>query len=208
MAKDYNDITLALAAVAQACGLVTDIAYTGAVNDKNYHIMIDSIFALDTPSVTTLYGQLENLNYGLNNLRKILGEASDKATLDMRNYFASIIHLERQFMSNKKLIKTMSEGIKLGQSKRDYFTHYHQNIIAFLADLYKKTIGQLSLKIKITGRPEYLHVQENADKCRALLLAAVRAAVLWHQVGGSRWQIVFSRGKLSDTAAKLLVAED
>jgi high frequency lysogenization protein len=34
-----------------------------------------------------------------------------------------------------------------------------------------------------------------ANRIRACLLAGVRAARLWRQVGGSRWQLIFSRGR-------------
>ncbi|MEK7758734.1 MAG: DUF489 family protein, partial [Pseudomonadota bacterium] len=43
-----------------------------------------------------------------------------------------------------------------------------------------------------------------ADKVRAALLAGIRSAVLWRQLGGRRWQLLFSRGKLARTAAELL----
>jgi high frequency lysogenization protein len=42
------------------------------------------------------------------------------------------------------------------------------------------------------------------EKVRALLLAGIRAAVLWRQVGGSRLQILFSRAKIKAAAEKIL----
>ncbi|MCW9047867.1 MAG: DUF489 family protein, partial [Gammaproteobacteria bacterium] len=44
----------------------------------------------------------------------------------------------------------------------------------------------------------------NANKVRALLFAAVRSAVLWRQCGGSRWQLLLSRKKYIESAARLL----
>ena len=42
------------------------------------------------------------------------------------------------------------------------------------------------------------HLQQpnNAAKIRALLLTGIRAARLWRQLGGHRWQLLFSRRKL------------
>jgi high frequency lysogenization protein len=54
------------------------------------------------------------------------------------------------------------------------------------------------------GSHRVLHARENMDKVRALLLAGVRAAVLWKQVGGSRIQILFSRTKIKAAAEKIL----
>ncbi|MNJ04984.1 High frequency lysogenization protein HflD [compost metagenome] len=42
----------------------------------------------------------------------------------------------------------------------------------------------------------FLQQASNASKIRALLLAGIRAARLWRQLGGHRWQLVFSRRKL------------
>ncbi|MEO6102953.1 MAG: DUF489 family protein, partial [Pseudoxanthomonas sp.] len=39
---------------------------------------------------------------------------------------------------------------------------------------------------------------------RAILLAAVRSAVLWRQLGGSFWDLVFSRRAMADTASEWL----
>jgi high frequency lysogenization protein len=38
------------------------------------------------------------------------------------------------------------------------------------------------------------------------LLAAIRAAVLWRQMGGSYWDFFFSRGKMTKAAKELLIA--
>lgn len=50
------------------------------------------------------------------------------------------------------------------------------------------------------------HLQDsrNADKVRALLLAGIRSAMLWRQLGGRRWQLLFSRRKLLDQLYPLL----
>ncbi|HAL7526237.1 TPA: DUF489 family protein, partial [Escherichia coli] len=39
---------------------------------------------------------------------------------------------------------------------------------------------------------------------RATLLAGIRAAVLWHQVGGGRLQLMFSRNRLTTQAKQIL----
>lgn len=41
-------------------------------------------------------------------------------------------------------------------------------------------------------------------KVRATLLAGIRAAVLWQQVGGGRLQLMFSRARLVKEAKQIL----
>ena len=77
-----------------------------------------------------------------------------------------------------------------------------------LADLYKQTLSQLSFRIRVTGNPTYLQNAATADKVRAILLSGIRAAILWRQVGGRRWQLLFSRRRYSDICRDLLTESD
>jgi high frequency lysogenization protein len=56
----------------------------------------------------------------------------------------------------------------------------------------------------VNGEQQYLSNPDNVNRIRALLLAGIRAGVLWHQVGGRRWHILFNRKGLVDTASQLL----
>jgi high frequency lysogenization protein len=47
---------------------------------------------------------------------------------------------------------------------------------------------------------------ENQHRIRALLLAGIRAAWLWRQVGGSRWRVLFGRTALLEAAREYLRA--
>jgi high frequency lysogenization protein len=56
----------------------------------------------------------------------------------------------------------------------------------------------------VRGEPVYLQNPDNQNRIRALLLAGVRAAWLWRQVGGSRWKILFARKRLLAAADEYL----
>lgn len=66
-------------------------------------------------------------------------------------------------------------------------------MVARLADIYSNTISQLCSRIMIKGDQAHLSNVDNAAKIRALLLAGIRAALLWRQAGGDRWKLIFSR---------------
>ena len=59
-------------------------------------------------------------------------------------------------------------------------------------------------RILVRGEQNYLRNNDNAAKIRALLLAGIRAAVLWQQLGGSRWTLFWSRRKYVATAKKFI----
>jgi high frequency lysogenization protein len=58
----------------------------------------------------------------------------------------------------------------------------------------------------IKGDQAHLSNVDNAAKIRALLLAGIRAALLWRQAGGDRWKLIFSRSAMQKEAQQLLKA--
>ena len=89
----------------------------------------------------------------------------------------------------------------------EHFHVTHENVIANLADIYSETISQIPPKIMVSGESHYLSNTDQANKIRALLLAGMRSAVLWAQLGGSRWQILLRRRRFSQEARRILTEE-
>ncbi len=67
---------------------------------------------------------------------------------------------------------------------------------AQLARIYQQTISTLGKRIQVTGDPRVLQQEHVAERIRALLLAGVRLAWLWHQLGGRRWHLILRRRAL------------
>ena len=77
-------------------------------------------------------------------------------------------------------------------------------MVACLAETYSETVSTLSPRIMVTGEPNLLNRPEIANRIRALLLAGMRAAVLWHQCGGGRLKLLFQARKTVEQARQLL----
>lgn len=60
------------------------------------------------------------------------------------------------------------------------------------------------MRLQIHGEMQFLQNPRNAERIRALLLAGIRSATLWQQLGGNRWQLFFSRRKILNDAYALL----
>lgn len=69
-------------------------------------------------------------------------------------------------------------------------------VIANLAHAYSQTLSRLTPRILVQGEPGLLKNPEVANRIRALLLAGIRAAVLWRQTGGSRLRLLFRRKRI------------
>jgi high frequency lysogenization protein len=69
-------------------------------------------------------------------------------------------------------------------------------VIAAVATCYQETLSTLKFRIQVRGDARYLRDPEIAQKIRAVLLAGVRAAMLWHQIGGRRWHLPVFRKRI------------
>jgi high frequency lysogenization protein len=62
----------------------------------------------------------------------------------------------------------------------------------------------LSPRIVINGRPQFLQVDRTVNWIRTLLFSGLRSAVLWRQMGGGRFSLMFGRKKMLEQAQTLL----
>jgi high frequency lysogenization protein len=76
-------------------------------------------------------------------------------------------------------------------------------VIARFADAYHRTISELTPRIQVQGDPSFLQQADNVNRIRALLLCGIRAAILWRQKGGRRWQFVFQSNKILKISSSL-----
>jgi len=205
MSRSITDSTLALAGVFQATVLVQQAACQGRVDEDDLETCIRSIFELDPPSTEAVFGGRHHLARGLRVLSDQLGNRAKKDNLELTRYVITIMHLERKLSRRRQLLQALSQGIKRIREQADYFSFTHDNVIAALADLYVNTVSTLSPRIMVRGEQGYLTDPGVSNRVRALLLAAMRAAVLWRQCGGTRLQLVLQRKKLSQTAQQLLI---
>ncbi len=77
-------------------------------------------------------------------------------------------------------------------------------MLASLGGLYADTISHLKPRVMVQGNPHYLGQAGVVAEIRALLLAAVRSAVLWRQLGGSYWDFLFSRKAMIEAVDRQL----
>lgn len=198
-----SDRTLALAAVYQAAALADKLAKTGNCDSEACARSLYSIFQQNPDSTPDVYGGIEGIRLGLMALRKQFTEP-DKENLDVPKYALTLLHLADRLMKEPAYVKIIGEGIEQAAEKLDLFDHTHGNQIAALADIYKQTVSCISPRIMIQGQPLYLQNPDTQNRIRALLLAGVRSAVLWKQLGGKRTQLLFSRRKVVAEADALL----
>lgn len=205
--SNFRNKTLALAGIFQATTLVKDIATRGQVDIHDFEATVRTLFVTDPDATDEVYGQVEYLRTGILTLIDQLGDQKGRRDLDIARYVISLLHLQRKLSKNKKMLATLATGIERTRRQVDHFHITHENVIANLADLYSETISTLPPKIMVSGESQYLSQTDNANRIRTLLLAGVRSAVLWSQLGGSRWQILLQRRRFVQQAEQILAQE-
>lgn len=197
--------TLALAGLIQACFLVDQIARKGRGDEVEMQTAIDSLFVTNPGSTEEVFGSRDKLKTGLNLLVALLSKDSPQKQEPWVRYVLAVMHIETKVRKNQDMLAEIAKGLEQAKSTHQYFGPLHENTFANLAGTYQRSVSTLNTRIQVKGEPMILKSQHNADKIRTLLLAAVRAAMLWRQVGGHRWHLLFKRKALVDSANQLAV---
>ena len=187
----------ALAAVFEATTLVDKIARSGQVSEASLGCMLGSLLVRDPQNTLEVYGGDDlNLREGYRALVGALERDPSSLQREPLRYALSMLGLERQLAKRGDLLDTIGNRLPQIQSQAEHFGLVHENVIASSGALYQDTLSTLRQRIQVHGDMRFLQQASNASKIRALLLAGIRAARLWRQLGGHRWQLVFSRRKL------------
>ncbi|MEN8803282.1 MAG: high frequency lysogenization protein HflD [Thiogranum sp.] len=202
--KNDKDRALAFAGILQALQLVQSTAYGKPYDLEAIQTTLTSILLIDTETVEGVYGGVTGVKNGLRLLSTQLMGGKQKPDAELSRYLIVLLHLERKLSKRADLLDKLTEGIERVQKQLEHFDISHTNVLASLADSYAQTISTLQPRIMVKGEPTRLTETGVANQIRALLLAAMRSAVLWRQCGGTRLGLLLKRRKLADTAAELL----
>jgi high frequency lysogenization protein len=207
MSYSDQDRTLALAGIYQAASLVQQIARRGIADSEAMASSVHSLFQIDTPSVADVFGGIQGVRYGLRQLSKQLGSQVTRDN-EITGYLLSLIHLQRKLSRQRDSIQQIRQGILQTKQRLAHFSELHPNILAALAEIYTNHISTLQPRIMVSGEPVYLQNPDNVNRIRSLLLAGIRAAILWWQTGGRRRQVLFNRSRYTEQAIALLQQND
>jgi high frequency lysogenization protein len=193
---------IALAGMFQAIALVRAIALRGGADSNAAQPSLASVFKIDADSPADVFGGIGNLRLGFETL---ITQLDDKTRdLAMTRIAISVLRLQRKLTARPRLLGSLREGIDAIAAQTSGLQTSDAVVVGRLARLYADTISQLQPRILVEGNPQFLRQETQAAQIRALLLAAIRAAVLWHQLGGTQWRLLFRRRQYAMMARGLL----
>jgi len=124
--------------------------------------------------------------------------------LELTRYAITILYLERKLARHPSMLEHIRAVIDKSRGQAESQEMTHPDVIASLADAYKHTVSTLRPQVLVNGNPGILGNQDNQNLIRTLLLAAIRAAVLWRQCGGRRLTLLLRRKTLQEALESLL----
>jgi len=202
MSYQQEDKVIALAAIMQIAANVSSIANNNQCNHDELMTALQSIAKQNPESTLDVFGTLENLKTGLELI--IQNFSAKRVNPEVGRYMVNLTTLERQLHKSSDIAEKLHKRLQDSERQLEFYSIDSPEILKIYAGIYRDTISQLPLKIQVIGKQQYLQQEQNQNKIRSLLLAGIRCAVLWRQVGGKRRQILFSRKSLLKTAQSLL----
>ncbi len=202
----WHKQAIALAGLAQAVDLMDKLAKTGHLDSSLFEISVKSLFITAPDSVTDVYDGPAQLTQGFEVLAGLLEKGQAGSSAHLITYGLGLLHLQKKLSKDGRMLHIISTGLEQAKSQSEHFGITHENVIANLADTYSKTLSQFTFRIQVSGDQRYLQQARVANQIRVLLLAGIRAAILWRQSGGNRWTLLFKRAALL-SATKELISE-
>lgn len=208
MNSKYHHIAIALAGVTQCASLIPQLANTGGCNNTLYQIAIKSIFNTSPKTTDDVYDGIINIKTGLETLISLLS-SNQKQQVEIIRYLFGALSVTSKLLKNNDALGKIDQRLQrisglYSDMNQETISNHVDDLSYSLAGIYSDIISPLSTKIKVVGKAEYLQNSLVQAKVRASLLGCVRSAILWYQVGGSRWQILLSRKRICNAAQELL----
>ena len=194
---------IALAGVVQAARMVDQVAKTGSYPAAFFEASLRSLFAFDAPTVDAVYGNIQGVKLGLRSVVDMLTDATNEDHVAMGAYVRGLLKLEDQFGKRPDLQEVVASRLGHVNFKAQHFSDDAVELAASISAIYQDTISHLPYRIKVKGNVQHLQQTKNADLVRTLLLAGLRSAHLWRQLGGRPRHFLFKGGKLAATASDL-----
>jgi high frequency lysogenization protein len=203
--SDWEYRNIALAAVTQCALLVHDLAINGTADEKTMLACLRPVYLLDPDSIHQVYPDVSQFNDGVQVLQRSFDSAGMRENAETVRYLLGMLVLQQRLSKAPTMLPAIRDRLQQltateGQPPLtdDLPQQAIQADCSALARLYQDTVSKLSFRIHVSGNPEHLRDHAVADQIRALLLAGIRSAVLWHQLGGRRWHLVFYKKRIRE----------
>jgi high frequency lysogenization protein len=203
----HEERALALAGLVQAAYLVSTLARSGLVSQDSFEASLNSIFVTSPARTCDVYNGRSGVTQGIKVAINLIRQVNFSDHVDIVRYTLALLQLERKLASRPDYLRELGARVTNIDEKRmldmDRRPMVNEDVVAELAMLYHEVLGNFEPRISVQGKQIHLQNPANINRIRALLLAGIRSAVLWRQLGGRRWQLIMSRKPLVQALSRL-----
>ena len=200
----FYESNIALAGLCQAAALVKYIARGNEFDNQALMTSLSSVTITNSENTEQVFGDTGQLALGYQTLLAQLSGQSTNKDVEITRYIANLLSIERKLSASKKSMAGLGERISNVQRQQLHLDLTDNQMLSNLASIYTDVVSPVARKIQVAGDPAILQRPDNQHRVRAILLAGVRAAVLWRQLGGKRRHILFSRQQIVASAEQTL----
>lgn len=202
--KTFSNQVLALAGIYQACAQVKSLAWHGRCEAAVLDAALGSVFKVNPRDIDDVYGGNGRVNDGLRVVAAQFDPQALDTDIELTRYVLSLLAIEKKLRRRPALLQQLRDSIHRAGTQLLHFGTSHPNTWSALAEIYQGTISTLTPRVMVNGDRLHLGNETNVAKIRALLLAAIRSAVLWRQCGGTRMSFLLNRRNYYHEANNLL----
>jgi len=209
----------ALAGLVQAAATVHAIAHGRPVDATHKAALIRAIFTTNPDSLDDIFPTLAPYREGLRMAATMLSSPAGAAVEPLK-YSLVLLDLEKRLRARPALVQQIGQGIDHLAQREPHWDdsggssgddsggnsghkEVPEHVYRELSELYQQTVSTLSRRVQVTGDVSQLRRDDVAAEVRALLLAGIRFAWLWRQLGGRRWHLVLRRSNIRRALAEL-----
>ena len=202
-----KDLVLACAGVFQSAVVVQQLAKLDDYDNDALHHSSFSLLRLDGARTEDIFGGTEHLRTGLRSMAKLLAEPPKPQTQQLFQYVMGMCVLSKKLAQNVPMQEIIEPDLE--KLRAEYLSAYadfskDDSLHADLAELYANTISHMQPRVMVYGEDARLRNTLVVNRIRAAIFAGIRAAWLWHKLGGRRWHFLFARKAYCRAALGLL----
>ena len=217
MASNNYSETIALGALFQSATQIQRVARSGAVDEHAIAPLMRALVITTPQTIEDIYAP-KRLLPGLNQLLTSLipKEAATPKNAELIKIAFSMINLESNLEQqpmvfdqlDKEIDRLRADVLRLHPDYEDAADNIvlDYDVIRMYSRIYSNLISPNFPKLIIYGEEAYLRRPEFQEMIRALLLAGIRAALLWHQVGGKRYSMMFRYKDMIECERRIITA--
>ena len=129
--------TLVLAGVAQAARIVDLAAKTGTWPTPFVEASVHSLFCFDPDEVEEVFGTVQGVRLGLEQLSTCLRLSQDPAAADTLRYMLAILQLEKRFARRDDLLSIVHSRLKHTAYKAENFSSDINSLSSNISSIYQ-----------------------------------------------------------------------